>query len=102
VGPAPAAAAAGGASAAQRPKLLDVSCAPQQRNSHDCGVYLLAVAQQLSAWLAAGQLAAPEALAAREQELPRLVAPAAVKELRARVLAAVEQRAAAARREAEA
>ncbi len=99
--PAAPAAAGGGASAPRRPKLLDVACAPQQRNSHDCGVYLLAVAQQLAAWLAAGQLAAPEALAAQELELPRLVTPAAVKELRARVLATVEQKAAGAEVRAE-
>jgi hypothetical protein len=76
--------------------LVEVAGAPQQRNSHDCGLYLLAVAGRLSAWLAGGQLASPGALARRERELAAAVTPAAAGELRARVLAVVEAKMAAA------
>ncbi len=68
-----------------KPALVNVASAPQQANSYDCGMYVLALARQLSAWHAAG-----EDVLLQEGRLGQEVTPGAVRQLRQEVLALVE------------
>jgi sentrin-specific protease 8 len=70
----------------QRTQYLEVDKVPQQKNGYDCGLYLLAVADQLTAWLAAG-----ESLEAQEAALPRMVTQVGVTQLRSDLLQLISE-----------
>ncbi|GBF87583.1 hypothetical protein Rsub_00294 [Raphidocelis subcapitata] len=81
----------GGGGGARLPAFEECRHAPRQANGHDCGVYVLAVAELLLRWHAAD--GAP--LRERLEQLPALVTPAAAAAKRAEVLAVARQLAAA-------
>ena len=80
----------------QHPEFVEVHGMPQQMNSHDCGVYVLAVTAALCGCIADEAAAAGGALAgaaallpAREPGVLAVVTPQAVHNLRRRIIHAI-------------